>query len=423
MTNMKKSIFSLSLATLLSFTANAGDSYTSVLDSHSVSVVKPDICKQAKNALTLVKDPKASFLNELSLTLRGQYQAASVSPNGANKFRPGSGGHDDEWRRAYIGGKAVMFNNKLIFNTMLNIGELDAMHRSWDGRWSRSRRDWSIYELYLQYNFADVGVKVGKIAPFLTREFSVSSSEILTVERTSITNQLDTDSNWGVVVKNVDDQDSLRWDIGVYLNSAGVNLSDEFHFSTENNCFVKGAVTQDTSALMWGEKSEVTLSYMHNFTDFYDRAAPKDRFYAGPGARDVVSASWKMNQGDFYLLTEAVMGLDLANRATGKNVYGFYVIPSYRITPHWEGVFRYQVSLGDDSVQVYNRYIPALTEYPSVVDGLNAFYVGVNYYVCGENPALFRIMLGAEYTTTHTSAADQKGFSGWTYMAAVRFKF
>lgn len=398
-------------------------SYTSVLDSLSVSEARPDLCAQLKKAPVLYQNEKATYLNKLNFTIRGQYQLASISPAGANRFRQGSGGHDDEWRRFYFGGNAVMFNNRLVFNTLLNVGEIDGLHSTKDGRWARSRRDWSIYELYLQYNFDDFAVSAGKMAPNLTTDFSISSTEILTIERSHIANQLDSDSNWGVVVASPAKETLFSWNWGLMLNAAGTNLSDEIHFNTSDSAFTKATLSWDTSQALWGEKSSMTATYMHNFTKFDNRPAPADSFYAGPGARDVVACSWRTKQGDFYFLAEAAAGFNLTNRAEGNNVYGFYLLPSYRLGSHWEGVFRYQLSIGDKSVHVFNRYIPALTTYPSWVDSLNSFYFGVNYYLCGENPALFRIMLGAEYTTTHLSGRDDHGFSGWTYMAGVRFKF
>lgn len=55
----------------------------------------------------LYKNKDSEFLNQFKLLLTGQYQAAWVAPSGANKFRKGSGGHEDEWRRLQIGFEAV----------------------------------------------------------------------------------------------------------------------------------------------------------------------------------------------------------------------------------------------------------------------------------------------------------------------------
>lgn len=402
--------------------AYAGE-YSSIMDSLLVSETSPQLCKQLTEAPRLYKDDKGSILNEFSLILRGQYQMVGMSPAGANRYRNGADGHDDEWRRFYVGGRAVMFENKLTLHTMLNVGELNGAHREVGGRWARTRRDWSIYELYARYTHGDVSYSLGKIAPNLTKEFAVSSSEILTVERTTIANQLDTESNWGLLFSEARKDVPVLWNFGVMLNGAGVNLSDEIQLNSDDNVFLKGTLVWDTSDSLWGEKSNITTTYAHNFSRFDGRVANPNDFYNGPGAKDIVAVSWNTQKGDFYLQAEALAGFRLENTNRGQNVYGFYVIPSYRINSHWEGVFRYQLALGDDSVQAYGRYYPYMTTYPSRVDSLNAFYMGMNYYLCGDNPALFRLMFGVEYTTTSVSQPEQKGYSGWTYMAALRFKF
>ena len=51
----------------------------------------------------LYDNKDAEFLNQFKLLLTGQYQGAQVSPSGANRFRKGSHGRENEWRRLQIG--------------------------------------------------------------------------------------------------------------------------------------------------------------------------------------------------------------------------------------------------------------------------------------------------------------------------------
>ena len=67
----------------------------------------PSLCRVLDRGPVLYRND-SSWIRKVKLTLIGQYQAAAVSPNGANKFCPSSGGHNSEWRRAYLGGDVVM---------------------------------------------------------------------------------------------------------------------------------------------------------------------------------------------------------------------------------------------------------------------------------------------------------------------------
>lgn len=67
----------------------------------------PSLCRVLDRGPVLYRDD-SSWIRRVKLTLIGQYQTAAVSPNGANKFCPSSGGHNSEWRRAYLGGDIVM---------------------------------------------------------------------------------------------------------------------------------------------------------------------------------------------------------------------------------------------------------------------------------------------------------------------------
>ena len=106
----------------------------------------------------------AEFLNQFKLLLTGQYQGAQVSPSGANRFRKGSHGRENEWRRLQIGFEAVFFKNRLTLHSLTNMGELDGMYKVEDGRWRRTKTDWSIFELYLKYKVnPSFFARVGKI--------------------------------------------------------------------------------------------------------------------------------------------------------------------------------------------------------------------------------------------------------------------
>ena len=372
----------------------------------------------------LYKNKDSEFLNQFKLLLTGQYQAAWVAPSGANKFRKGSGGHEDEWRRLQIGFEAVFLKNRLTLHSLTNMGETDGMYKLENGRWSRTKTDWGIFELYLKYKVnPSFFVRTGKITTKMMTEFRETASEIKTLERSDLVNQLGSISNWGIVLENPRQDVPVGWEAAVFLNDTSTSLAHEIQFNTEDNAFAKASVHMDARGFLPGEKSRVWLTYAHNFTHYAGRALPEDSYYSGLGARDVVTLDWVMSQGKFSMVTELMSGFRVVGDAYGENVYGLVLLPSYRFSPHLEGIFRYQLSHGRDAVKMFVRYVPAVTTYPKWVSTMNSFYFGLNYYVFPKDPDMLKFMVGGEYTATSGARGGAKCFNGWTWFTAVRFHF
>ena len=238
-----------------------------------------------------------------------------------------------------------------------------------------------------------------------------------------IRDRLGTISSWGVVLENPRQDVPVGWEASVFLNDTSDSLAHEIRFNTADNAFAKASVHLDARGFLPGEKSRVWLTYAHNFTHYAGRSLPEDSYYSGLGARDVAAVDWVMSRGKFSMVTELMSGFRVVGTSLGENVYGLAVLPSYRFSPHLEGVFRYQLSHGRDAVKMYARYVPAVTTYPKWVSTMNSFYFGLNYYFFPEDPDMLKLMAGGEYTTTSGAPEGARCFSGWTWFAAVRFHF
>ena len=149
----------------------------------------PSLCRVLDRGPVLYRDD-SSWIRRVKLTLIGQYQTAAVSPNGANKFCPSSGGHNSEWRRAYLGGDVVMGDGSWRLSNLTNVGDLEGRHREVRGEWTGSRTEWSLYELYLEKTMPGIKFRAGKLTPHLTSEYCLASSRIKTVERSALCNEL-----------------------------------------------------------------------------------------------------------------------------------------------------------------------------------------------------------------------------------------
>ena len=87
------------------------------------------------------------------------------------------------------------------------------MYKVEDGRWRRTKTDWSIFELYLKYKvnpsfFARVGENHLQDDGGISGE---TASELKTLERSDLVNQLGTISSWGVVLENPRQDVPVGW--------------------------------------------------------------------------------------------------------------------------------------------------------------------------------------------------------------------
>ncbi len=391
------------------------------------------------------RDHKNPYIQEFNVSLRMQYGMDWIDPNGEGRVmgeREGNGRRfNDEWRRFRAG-----FNMKFLKNFKLtnvwNIGGMDGLesYNAAENRWDTTDLTYSLYELNLEYKGGPVTYALGKMKPRITGEYRTSSSAILTIERSMLVNQLRSETNYGFQVNNSNKNDKLGWAAGIWMNGNGGTGTGSFNnriepaFNSQDNCFVTGTLSYDTSNDVFLKKSRLWLDYAHNFTKWGDDAQNKayDKLhnysfkskYQGTGAKDVVALTWEGSQGDFSLMTEVMAGFNVIGMKAGaENVFGVTIMPSYKFTPNWEGVLRYQMAAGSNAVKWEKRYTQNST-YSGTSDCMQALYLGVNYYIFECNPNMAKIMAGIEYAHSNgTDASKQKGFTGWSYNIAFRTNF
>lgn len=385
-----------------------------------------DVAQKLANQLTLFDAQRDQaenpWVQEVRLKWRAQYQLGYVDPAGGSERvmgSPDSSRHNNsEWRRFRIGGEAKVLNHFTLFSTW-DIGGLETRDTYSKG-WHQGRSSASVYDMYLSGTFKPVTFTLGKFKPAFMGEYRTSDAKILTIERSFLVNQLKAESNYGIAFKNADKKAKFGWEAGVWVNGAHDNMWMEPAFDSDSGYMFGGSLNYATSS-----NSRLYLDYMHTFADWDDVAQAKKEgiAYEGAGARDIVSLTWEAKQGKLNFMAEAIAGFNV-NMDEAENVYGLVLMPSYRLTPHWEGVFRYQLSSGSNAVNSDSRYYTTNSTYKNGCDLTQAFYFGVNYYVSPENPHAMKVMLGAEYVNSHgTNANDEKGFTGWGFTTAFRLDF
>lgn len=385
------------------------------------------------------------YIQEFNVSLRMQYQWTSIDPAGGDdRLKKARRRDNQEWRRFRAGVNFKLFNAIKIVNVW-NLGGMEGRDEA-SGKngqeWTSKDNEYSLYELYAEYKTSPITYTLGKMKPAYLGEYRTSSSAIVTIERSSLVNQLRSETNWGIQAKNSNKDDKFGWQGGVYMNGNGNSSSHKGNdrvepaFNSYDNCFIGLGLNYDTSNNVFLKKSRIYLDWTHNFTEWTDsgKLANKGDYngdiksrYQGTGAKDVVGITWDGSQGKFSMMTELMAGFNTINTGTkSENVVGLSIIPTYKFTPKWEGVFRYQVAAGSNAVLAKGRYLDKNTNYAGVADKLNAFYLGVNYYFFDCNPNMAKIMLGVEYTNYSNGEvrnAKDKPFTGWEYTCAFRTNF
>lgn len=146
------------------------------------------------------------WVQEVNFRFRPQYRWGYMDPaGGAERVKGGALGdgrrENDEWRRFRLGAKAKVLNRFVLF-TDWDIGGLDQRYKYSHNEWQRSRGKTSVYELYVQGDFKPVTLTLGKQKPAFIGEYRTSDSQILTIERSNLVNQLTAESVYGLDLRN-----------------------------------------------------------------------------------------------------------------------------------------------------------------------------------------------------------------------------
>ena len=377
---------------------------------------------------TLYKDDSNPILQEFSLQGRLQVQYADGDSNGhfdIEDFKHGSAANaqsvwDDKFeaRRARLGFKSKWFQ------TWKLEGQIDA--DTTDGIDDFYR---DIYDLYLTYAPSDaLNVTVGKMKVKFSREQEISSKEILTFERSLVSNLLEPNELTGVMVNGKGLAEHWLYELGAY----GSERSREFA-NFDQGAIILGKIGYDYAAQSGLDTAVATLQYLHNTEPGYKEKDDGVYFAsASPSFTDSIALTNDITQGRFGLTTDILYGFGFSGSAqqAGKSVainqsdvFGISIIPSYFIADGLQLVGQLQLATSADAngLSPYGRYekwAPVVAPTKAGKDAGNTYtsaYLGLNYYVYGHK---LKLMNGLEYS--HLGGGD---YDGYTFLSGLRFSF
>ncbi len=367
------------------------------------------------------------YIQEFDLAFRAQWQMNWLDPSGGDdRLMGGTDGrpesYNSEFRRFRVGAKAKVFNHFKV-ESVWNVGGLQGASKYANNDWDAGQTTGQLDTFSITGTFDPVAIQVGKFKADYTAEYATSSSKINTIERSFITNQLAADKLYGISIKNSDKKDKFGWQLGAWSNAARDNHWASPDLNDDSSYMVGAKLSMAT-----GDMGRLTLGYMHSFADIDasgDAVTGTDVDYNGPGAQDVVTLSWQGKTDKMTFLADAIAGFNVIGADEGaENVFGVVLLPTYRISPHFEAVFRYQLSAGSNAAKTYKRYYDYNSTYETYADLIQGFYFGMNYYVDPKNVDHMRVMVGAEYINSHgTDSAGDKAYTGWAFSTAFRVNF
>ena len=378
------------------------------------------------SAFTLYKDDNNPILQEFSLQGRLQVQSIYGESNddsfNTSDYKDVSSandenvwGNDIEARRARFGFKSKWFQSWK-FEGQINVDN-DGQDNSGANTFYKD-----IYDLFITYAPSDaLNISAGKTKVKFSREQEISSKEILTIERSLLSNTLFPGELTGAWVSGKGIANYWLYELGIY----GSDRVREFS-SFDQGVVVLGKIGYDYSAQAGLDTAVASFHYMHNsdpaFADITDDAYKPS---TSPSFTDSIALTNDITSGRFGLTTELLYGFGFEGTAeqngqskpiAQSDVFALSVIPSYYIADGLQLVGRLQVATcGDpDDLQVPARY-ERLAAGDQKGNTYTSAYLGLNYYLYGHK---LKLMNGVEYS--HMGGGD---YDGYTFMSGLRFSF
>jgi phosphate-selective porin OprO/OprP len=356
-----------------------------------------DPCEDIWALATLYKSESNPFIQEFALTGRYHGQFADME---------GDHGDADGWdnRRFRYGFRAKLWHDfevKHDFFADLNNGD-------WYAGFTESSITWKSSDA--------LSISVGKQKPRFSLDWTISSREMLIMERSILINNLGLEYGTGLSVSGKQGQWSYY--AGVFNNDVRDGFTDELEYGDLSGGWSWiGSIAYDLKAQTGLDKAVLRFDYIH--MDHDDEDDLLTRF------DDALALSFHAKKDQVGVTAEVLWaeGDEASSRGTDGEMWGFYFMPTYDITSKLQVVGRYTHAEGDDyTLRAQGRYERG-SEIGTVAlpgagygDNYNAYYLGLTYYLCGHK---LKLMSGLEYSEFDGSAANGDN-DAWTWVNGLR---
>ena len=308
---------------------------------------------------------------------------------------------DFEVRRMRLGFKSKLMDGKGRLDGLIDV---NANFNQFYGRMNI---------LFFEYAFSDaLTVGFGKRKAYFSLEHTISSREILTVERALLTNALFTSRYTGIWASGK--AGKFQWDAGAYAGD------DEREFTTFNGgALIQAGLGYDLREAVGLDRASINFDYQKATAGV---SVKGNTFEGAPVPYQFESAmslnsSWEKGPWGFY--TDILHG---HGRGSQGDVSGIILMPTIYATQKLQFVGRYQYALGkNDGLRLASRYDRLATGITDSGHGgeYHGFYFGANYYIYGHK---LKLMTGLEFVTL-SGGGHGGSYNGWSWSSALRMYF
>lgn len=368
---------------------------------------------RAWSAFTLHKDDDNQILQEFNLQGRLQLQSIYGESDGdsfnTSDYKDAGNdetvwGDDIEARRARFGFKSKWFQNWK-FDGLINV-DVDGMDNTGSDTLYKD-----IYELFVTYAPSDAfNISAGKTKVRFTREQETSSNNILTIERSLLSNTLFPGELTGIWTSGKGIAGGWLYELGIYGNDRQREFSD-----MDGGEIILAKIGYDYAEKVGFDSAVASIHFMTNSEPNYKPTnTPEYTTGTSPNFGRSIAITNDISQGRFGLVSDVMFA---SGNDSQSDVMGITVIPSYYLAPGLQLVGRLQVATCEDAndLRVPSRYERLVAGDDERGNTYASAYAGLNYYLYGHK---LKLMNGIEYS--HLGGGD---YDGYTFMSGLRFSF
>lgn len=304
-------------------------------------------------------------------------------------------GWDQDWvvRRLRVGAKV-----KFLKDFLLHV-EVDLQPQTPDPLYSRltdAALTWAPCEAFQ--------LSAGKLSVGFGLDGATSSNELLTTERSNLSNNLWFPTQYMSGVSVAGKAKGWQWQGGVY---SGGTTSPEFgNFDAGN--FGVLSVGYDFSKKLGVKKALLRADYVYN--------DPNPESNATRPFEQIGALVFQLDAERWGVSAEVTGGLGYG---TQSNAAGFGLMPWVMLTDKLQLVARYNFIASEDPRGIrFNRYDNVLATGRG--DQYQDVYVGLNYYLYGHK---LKLQTGWQYTDMQDSSNTGGAYNGWSWLTGLRIYF
>jgi phosphate-selective porin OprO/OprP len=260
-------------------------------------------------------------------------------------------------------------------------------------------------DAYVSYSPGDaVELTVGKQSVGFTMDGQTSSKELLTIDRSALSNNIWFTDEYIPGVSVNGEKGAFVYNFGIFSSGP----KNRGFGGSSGGEFVLATIGRDFSKQLRAKQALLRLNMVDNEPD------PRNGFTRP--LEQVLSLNFAFERDGWGVRSDV-------STATGylgqSDLSGFMVMPFFNLNKDLQLVTRYTYVSSDDPNGVrFGRYESSVVSGRG--DRYSEIYLGLNYYLYGHK---FKVQTGLQYADMDDVAADGGAYSGWGWTTGLRISW